>query len=132
MQERGMYLANIGPRERSVRRWMGITLLALGTALTWVLVSRGEDVAWWWGIPFFAIYYMAVRLVLDGQTGTCPIKAELGQRNLYGWFTILGEPIDDLRLVATLRHISRRAALFSIVSASILTFVSMWTAGAGG
>lgn len=120
-------LANIGPTERNVRRWAGISMLAVGTVLTWWLVTL-DAVAWWWALVFFALYYQAVRFVLDAQTGTCPLKAELGQRNLRGLMTVLGEPIADPALASTIRAISRRATVFSLVAAALLTAVSMWTA----
>lgn len=129
MRRPGSELVNIGERERAVRRWIGISGLALGTALTWVLVSRGEPVAWWWGLVFFVLYTQSVRLVLDGQTGTDLLKAELGERRLDGILTLRGEPIEDPQLAGLLRHLSRRATTFALVAGVVLAAVSVWTAG---
>lgn len=121
-------LASIGPAERKMRRRLGIGVLVLGTFLSWVLASRESDVTWWWAVVFFAVYLVGSRLVLDGQTGTCPLKSELGQRNLRGPLTVFGDPISDEQLAGTLRHLSRRAWLFAVVAAVLLAAVSMWSA----
>jgi len=121
-------LANIGRQERTARRWMGISLLALGTALTWVLGSRGEPVPSYWAVLFLVLYVVAVRLVLDAQTGTCPLKAERGEQELDGWLSLTGRPIGDPRVEDLLRHVSRRAWVFAVVAGVVLGSVSMWTA----
>jgi hypothetical protein len=124
-----MHFVNIGRGERRMRRFLGIGLLAMGTLLTWVLVAGGESPTWWWPPLFFAIYFVAVRFVVDAQTGVCMIKARRGERDMDGSLTFGGEPIRNQDEAAIIRHISRRGTIFAAIGAVLLMLVSMWTAG---
>ncbi len=112
---------NIGKRERVNRLILGIVMLLAAFGLGWWITT--QSVAGWLIALFFIVVYQGVRFLLDFQTGTCPLKAELGQRRLDGFFTISGTAIDDKRLADDIRGKSRRAlilALFVAIAATML------------
>lgn len=112
-------LANIGERERRVRLMLGGVILAASLFLASFLVTR--DAGWGWRIALFPLFYQGIRFVFDYRTGTCPLKAELGQRRFDGWMTVLGDRIGDPALTARIRSISRRALVWSLAGAAVLT-----------
>jgi len=112
---------NIGKRERVNRLILGIAMLIAAFGLGWWITT--QSVAGWSIALFFIVVYQGVRFLLDFQTGTCPLKAELGQRRLDGFFTISGTAIDDKRLADDIRRKSRGAlvlALFVAMAATLL------------
>lgn len=113
---------NIGPRERELRRLLGILVLFLAlfaaVALWWV------EVAPVWYLILVPFYYQGVRFLLDHRTGTCPLKAELGQEKLDARFSILGTRIQDRSRIAAIRRKSRKALAQSIATALVLTGLS--------
>jgi hypothetical protein len=118
-ERRDVSSTNIGDRERRFRLVLGGVVLAAGLWIGSILVAR--DAAWGWRLLLFPLFYQGIRFIFDYRTGTCPLKAELGQRKLDGWMTILGERIEDPALSARIRSISRRALLWSVLGAVLLT-----------
>lgn len=112
-------LSNIGDRERRVRLILGGFLLAVGLWVASALVARNAH--WEWRLLLFPLFYQGLRFVFDYRTGTCPLKAELGQRSMDGWLTILGERVGDDGLARRIRGISRRAIGWSFLGAVLLT-----------
>jgi hypothetical protein len=110
---------NIGDRERRLRLVLGGVLLAAGLWIASGLVAR--DAAWGWRLLLFPLFYQGIRFFFDYRTGTCPLKAELGQCKLDGWMTILGDRIDDPARARRIRRISRRALVWSLLGAVLLT-----------
>lgn len=119
---------NIGFTERKVRLVSGVVLLALSIILS--LVFIGANVSLWWSIVLLLTYYQGVRFLLDYRTGTCPLKAELRQSKLDGYFTILGERLVDEDSALQIRSKSRKALLQAVslaVGLTLLTIVLMVT-----
>ena len=115
MTTSGNDLVNIGPREREIRRTLGLGLLAFVVALFVVLLLT--EASRWWSLVFFPFLYQGVRFLLDYRTGTCPLKAELGQEKLDGAMTIFGDEIQDVRRAMKIRAISRRALIEAVLLA---------------
>lgn len=99
---------NIGLQERNVRRVLGYLLLAGSLlAAVWMILSDSRPV---WILLLFVFFYQGIRFILDYQTGTCPVKSEVGQKKMDARFlSILGEEITDQDAVIKIRNKSRRA-----------------------
>lgn len=116
--------ANIGMREHKLRRTLGIVLLLASFALSYSFVTRlGSS---WWGLFLLVTYYQGVRFLLDYQTGTCPLKAELGQSKLEGAFTIFGEKIADQVRVMEIRARSRKALAQAVTASAGFTLLTIF------
>ena len=113
---------NIGKRERKFRLAAGFLLLAAGWILSfWYIFSV---IAMGWLILLFVIYYQSIRFLFDYKTGTCPLKAELGQEKLDAWISVTGEDISNVSKIKTIKSISRKALLISLVLAAVLTLLT--------
>lgn len=111
---------NIGPRERRVRLTMGVLLFIATVFLAiWILQTNPSAV---WALLLFVLTYQTVRFYYDYRTGTCPLKAELGQRKMEGFMTTTGDPIPDHNLTRRIRSKSRRALVISLAVALVVTF----------
>ncbi|MBS1272472.1 MAG: hypothetical protein MAGBODY4_01618 [Candidatus Marinimicrobia bacterium] len=116
-------LVNIGMQERKVRLVMGIIMLGVAAYLFY-LVAINEN-SFLWTILLFIVTYQAVRFLFDYRTGTCPLKAELGQRKMTGFMTVLGEKISDTQLQDSIKTVSRRAFTISPGAAIVVTFIAV-------
>lgn len=114
---------NIGIRERKLRRILGIVFLLISIILTYIFANRGTDI--WWGLILFPLWYQGIRFLYDYSTGTCPLKAELGQSRLDAFMSVFGEPIEDKELEQKIRTISRKALFRSLSAAFLLTSLSL-------
>lgn len=129
MTETGPETVNIGRNERELRRLLGILVLFLtfsaAVALWWL------EAALLWSLILFPFYYQGIRFLLDYRTGTCPLKAELGQQKLDARFSILGTKIQDRDRVVAIRAKSRKALAQAIGAAVVLTVATMFFVSAG-
>ena len=116
-------LVNIGLTERRLRLGLGLLMLAAGLAATVLLAT--SSAVWPWALLLLLVYYQGIRFVLDYRTGTCPLKAELGQRRLDAKFSIMGEPVEDPGLARRIRSVSRRALVQAALAAIVLWTISM-------
>lgn len=114
---------NIGIKERRFRRLLGISLLGITMVLTFIL-SR-MDLNFWWGIILFPFWFQGIRFLYDYSTGTCPLKAELGQSRLNAFFSVFGEKIEDRELALKIRTKSRLAIYRAAAAAFLLTILSV-------
>ena len=117
---------NIGLRERKLRRVLGFVFLIGSIAVAVIFIMSGTQPLW--GLVLLPFYYQGVRFILDHRTGTCPLKAELGQYKLEGLLTIYGDKLDDENLAMQIRTKSRKAlgqALGAAVLLSLLTILVM-------
>lgn len=120
----GPAAVNIGERERRVRLVLGAAFLAAGV---WLAYRMGyhRDVAWGWRLLLFPVFYQGVRFLYDYRTGTCPVKAELGQRKMDGWLTVLGAKVGDPDLAGRIRAVSRKALARSLALAAVMTAIAL-------
>lgn len=120
----GPATVNIGITERHVRLVLGAAFLAAGV---WLAYEMGyhRGTAWGWRLLLFPVFYQGVRFLYDYRTGTCPLKAELGQRKMDGWLTIVGTRIGDPDLAGRIRTVSRRALVRSLVLAAVMTAIAI-------
>lgn len=114
---------NIGLDERKLRRALGILILVSSLLATAIFIWAGSSP--WWGLILLPFYYQGVRFILDYRTGTCPLKAELGQRKLEATFSIFGEEIEDKGLAQRIRAKSRQALVQAGAAAVLLTALSI-------
>ena len=114
---------NIGETERSIRLVLGVVLLIGGVAGAYGMAAAEVHRAW--RLFLFPVFYQGVRFLYDHRTGTCPVKAELGQRKLDGRLTILGDRIGDSDLALRIRRVSRRALARSVVLGALFTAISL-------
>lgn len=119
---------NIGRDERDLRRLLGILLFFLtifaAVALWWLEAAPS------WSLVLFPFYYQGVRFVLDYSTGTCPLKAELGQEKLDARFSILGTKIPDEARIKAIRTKSRKALVQALAAAAVLTAATFFLVAA--
>ncbi len=114
---------NIGTKERKMRRALGIVFLfiSLGVGIIFVL-NRINPL---WALILLPFYYQGVRFILDYRTGTCPLKAELGQYKLDAKFSILGEKFQDSNLARAIQIKSRKALVQAGLAGVVLTLLNM-------
>ena len=119
---------NIGRREQSKRRMLGIVALTVGVASAFVMVIY-EAPRWSRLIIFFPIWIAALGL-LQAREKTCIALAARGMCNMDAGETRLvdSEVIEQLRHKA--RRINRRA-LITAVLITVLALVFPSPAGAG-
>lgn len=115
---------NIGIRERKTRQFLGIIFLLI--ALVAILIFRQSETNYWWGLVLFPVWYQGIRFLLDFKTGTCPLKAELGQKKLDAFMSVFGEKIEDKELVLKIRSKSRKAIVWAVSAAIVLTAFSIF------
>ena len=98
----GEVVCNIGPRERTKRRVMGIASLAAGAGLAFVLVAFGAPP--WSRLLLFVPFWFAGLGLFQAQQQTCIALAARGARNLDA-----GElPVEDPAEAEALRARTRR------------------------
>ncbi len=114
---------NIGERERKVRRTLGVVFLLASVVITFVLVQSKASA--WWGLIVFPLWYQGIRFILDYKTGTCPLKAELGQIKLNAFMSVFGKKLEDRELALRIRAKSRKALFQAIAAAFLLTIMSI-------
>lgn len=119
MTEATSQTVNIGRNERELRRLLGILVIFLtifaAVALWWLEAAPA------WSLVLLPFYYQGVQFVLDYSTGTCPLKAELGQEKLDARFSILGTKIQDEGRIKAIRTKSRKALVQALAVAAVLT-----------
>ncbi|MCF7804658.1 MAG: hypothetical protein K9N46_10075 [Candidatus Marinimicrobia bacterium] len=115
---------NIGVKEQKVRLVLGI-LMGIVVVVMAVMMARNNLTGIWGGI-LFILTYQAVRFYFDYRTGTCPLKAELGQEKLEGWMTTIGDPISDQEKSKRIRTKSRKAFAWSFGAAVVVTAVVLF------
>ena len=114
---------NIGPRERKVRRILGILILIAAIAVS--ALFKNSEICFWWGLALFPLWYQGIRFIYDYTTGTCPLKAELGQSRLDAFVSVFGEPIKDREMEQQIRTKSRKAVYRAAAAAFLLTCLNL-------
>ncbi|MBI2919208.1 MAG: hypothetical protein HYY01_14635 [Chloroflexi bacterium] len=121
MRESGLF--NIGPREKSFRRGLGALVLAL-TAM-FAVYFFAYDIGQWWRAVLFVPVFLGTSLLFEARSGTCPLKAELGQEDLQDRpLSIGGTQIADIERARQIRSVSRRAQLKALGVAVVVTIVA--------
>ncbi len=116
-------LVNIGARERSFRRGLGGLVLAL-TAM-FAVYFLTYDIGRWWRLVLFIPVFLGTHLLFGARTGTCALKAELGQEDLGdGVFSIKGVEIGDGERARRIRSVSRRAQAKALVVATAVALAA--------
>jgi hypothetical protein len=112
-------VANIGPRERSKRRVLGIVALTVGVTLAFVLVSF-EAPRVLRLVVFFPIWIAGLGL-LQSREQTCIALAARGVRNMGAG----EEPLRDERAAEELRAKARRINRRALLTAAAATLVAL-------
>ena len=119
MDKQSNITVNIGLKERKNRLILGLAFLTACVIVSIIFINS-------------AFYYQGIRFILDYQTGTCPLKAELSQTKLDANFSILGDKLEDEELSLKIKRKSRRAlaqAMGIALVLSIITIVLMMISG---
>lgn len=111
--------SNIGPRERSKRRLLGIVALTVSVGVAFVLVVYGAP-RWSRLVLFFPVWMAGLGL-LQAREKTCIALAARGVCNMDS-----GEvALEDETLVNELRAKARRINLRAIYTAAVITVVAL-------
>ncbi len=116
-------VVNIGIRERKNRLILGIFFLIAASVVTVFFMKA--DMNFWWGFILFPVWYQGIRFFLDYKTGTCPLKAELGQIKLDAFVSFSGKKIEDRERALKIRDRSRKAVFKAIAAAFFLTLLTI-------
>lgn len=115
-------LVNIGLREKSFRR--GLAGLVLGLTAMFAVYFFTYDVGQWWRFVLFIPVFLGTHFLFEARSGTCLLKAELGQADLQDRvFTLMGTKIADIELARQIRKVSRRAQLKAFLWATVVTLL---------
>ena len=123
MKDSNKQNVNIGFKERKVRMIFGIVILLASVVITFLLVHSGANL--WWGLVLFPAWYQGIRFILDYITGTCPLKAELGQIRLEAFMSVFGKKLEDRELALRIRAKSRKALFQAVAVAFLLTVLTI-------
>jgi hypothetical protein len=111
--------ANIGPREQSKRRLLGIVSLTVGVGIAFVLVVWGAP-RWSRLVVFFPVWMAGLGL-LQARDKTCIALAARGACNMDS-----GEvSLEDEAAIGQLRAIARRINRRAVYTAVIITLVAL-------
>ena len=111
--------ANIGPRERSKRRVLGVVALTVGVALAFVLVVFDAPRLLRL-VVFFPIWIAGLGL-LQSREKTCIALAARGVCNMDAG----EEPVGDERTAEELRAKARRINRRALMTAAAATFLAL-------
>ncbi|HEY0006277.1 MAG TPA: hypothetical protein VGB17_15965 [Pyrinomonadaceae bacterium] len=111
--------ANIGPREQSKRRLLGIVALTVGVAVAFVLVVLDAP-RWSRLVVFFPIWIAGLGL-MQAREKTCIALAARGKCNMDAG----EESLDDESLKEQLRHTARRINRRALVTAAAITLLTL-------
>ena len=110
---------NIGTRERTKRRVLGIVTLTVGVGVAFVLVTTGAPRLTRL-VVFFPVWLAGLGL-LQSKEKVCIALAARGTRNMDAG----EEKIDDEELCALLRDKARRINRRALVTAAVITAVTL-------
>ena len=110
---------NIGPRERTKRRLLGVVTLTVGVGVAFVLVTTGAPRLS--RLVVFLPLWLAGLGLLQSKEKTCIALAARGARNMDAG----EERIDDESLIALLRDKARRINRRALVTAAVITAVTL-------
>lgn len=110
---------NIGARERTKRRVLGVVTLTVGVGVAFVLVTSGAPRLSRL-VVFFPVWLAGLGL-LQSKEKTCIALAARGTRNMDAG----EEKIDDEDLNARLRDKARRISRRALVTAAVITAVTL-------
>lgn len=108
---------NIGPREQTKRRLLGIVALACGVGLAFLMVVL-EAPRWSRALVFFPVWLAGLGM-FQARERTCIALAARGQCN----FDTGEEAVSDAALAARLREKAKRINRRSVVVAAVITTV---------
>ena len=110
---------NIGPRERSKRRIMGVVALTVGVGLTFVLVIF-QSPRWSRAIIFFPIWMAGLGL-LQSRERVCIALAASAKCNMDAG----EESLEDTRLIEQLRTKARWINRRALITAAVITALAL-------
>ena len=111
--------ANIGPREQTKRRLMGVVALVCGAGLAFASVVMGAP--WWSRVMVFPPIWLAGLGMFMAREKTCIALAARGVRNMGAG----EEPVEDPTAAARLREKARRINRRSLLVAAVATAVAL-------
>jgi hypothetical protein len=110
---------NIGPRERSKRRVLGVVALTVGVGAAFVLVVVGAPR--WWRLVVFLPVWVAGLGLLQAREKTCIALAARGRCNMDAG----EEEVGDAETIEQLRRKARRINRRALVTAAAATLVAL-------
>jgi hypothetical protein len=110
---------NIGTRERTKRRMLGVVTLTVGVGVAFVLVTTGAPRLSRL-VVFFPLWLAGLGL-LQSKEKTCIALAARGTRNMDAG----EEKIDDEDLIARLRDKARSINRRALITAVVITAVTL-------
>lgn len=113
-------VCNIGPRERTKRRVMGIASLVAGAGLAFVLVAFGAPP--WSRLFLFVPFWFAGLGLFQAQQQTCIALAARGTRNLDAGEERIDDPAAAEALRARARAVTRKSLIVAVV-ATLVAFL---------
>jgi hypothetical protein len=111
--------ANIGPRERRRRKYLGIVALVAG--VVWVRFAWSLDFPPASRLAGFVFFHAGFTGILQAHAQTCIRLASKGLRNLDGG----PESIQDAAELDAVRAQARRVLLHSLIAAAIVSAATL-------
>lgn len=113
---------NIGKKQRSTRKVLGVALIVGGLALGFL--DRTASAASL--LLIFAVLYGGSLCLLEVYFGVCPANAVQGKQSMHGYFSAGQEKVDDPVLVRAARKVAIKESWLAVIPAAVLTIPFIW------
>ena len=114
-------VVNIGTKQRSTRKGLGILLIIVGLVIGFIMGSNAASL-----LLVFAAFYLGSLCLLEVYFGVCPANALQGKQSMHGYFSTGQEKVKDPLLVRAARKVAVKEGWLAIIPASLLTIPFFW------
>ena len=113
---------NIGTKQRSTRKVLGIVLITGGLVLGFVNGTASAASL----LLIFAVFYGGSLCLFEVYFGVCPANALQGKQSMHGYFSAGQEKVDDPVLVRAARKVAVKESWLAVIPAAIGTIPFIW------
>ncbi len=114
-------VVNIGTKQRSTRKGLGILLIVVGIAVGFIMGSNVASL-----LLVFAAFYLGSLCLIEVYFGVCPANALQGKQSMHGYFSTGQEKVEDPLLVRAARKVAVKEGWLAIIPATLLTIPFFW------
>ena len=112
---------NIGTKQRSTRKGLGILLIIVGLVVGFIVGSNAASL-----LLIFAAFYVGSLCLFEVYFGVCPANALQGKQSMHGYFSAGQEKVDDPLLVRAARKAAVKEGWLAVFPAALLTIPFFW------